>query len=115
MKPIVIYFSAETGKTRKIAEKVAEKLAADLYRYELFAHGLFPDNEVDWLKNNADMMIYRIQADSCGLPGFFSSKNGACHSFAKSALMQQLFGAKSIFSIDRIPSSVRSFHPSRYT
>ena len=57
MKPIVIYFSAETGKTRKIAEKVAEKLAADLYRYELFAHGLFPDNEVDWLKNNADMMF----------------------------------------------------------
>lgn len=31
MKPIVIYFSAETGKTRKIAEKVAEKLAADLF------------------------------------------------------------------------------------
>lgn len=31
MKSIVIYFSAETGKTRKIAEELAQKLSADLF------------------------------------------------------------------------------------
>ena len=31
MKSIVIYFSAETGKTRKIAEELAKRLGADLF------------------------------------------------------------------------------------
>lgn len=31
MKSIVIYFSAETGKTRKIAEELAKKLGAEIF------------------------------------------------------------------------------------
>jgi flavodoxin len=31
MKTLVAYFSAETGKTRKIAEELAEKLGADIH------------------------------------------------------------------------------------
>ncbi len=31
MKTIVIYFSAETGKTRKIAEELAKRLGVDLF------------------------------------------------------------------------------------
>lgn len=31
MKSIVIYFSAETGKTRKIAEELAKKLSAEIF------------------------------------------------------------------------------------
>ena len=31
MKSIVIYFSAETGKTRKVAEELAQKLGADIF------------------------------------------------------------------------------------
>ncbi len=31
MKTLVAYFSAEAGKTRKIAEEIAEKLGADLF------------------------------------------------------------------------------------
>ena len=31
MKSIIIYFSAETGKTRKVAEELAQKLSADIF------------------------------------------------------------------------------------
>ena len=31
MKSVVIYFSAETGKTRKIAEELPKILGADLF------------------------------------------------------------------------------------
>ena len=47
MKSIVIYFSAETGKTRKIAEELAKKLSADIF--EIKPEQLYTAADMKWM------------------------------------------------------------------
>lgn len=46
MKSIVIYFSAETGKTRKIAEELAKKLDTDIF--EIKPEQRYSDADMKW-------------------------------------------------------------------
>ncbi|MBR3269516.1 MAG: flavodoxin, partial [Oscillospiraceae bacterium] len=47
MKTIVIYFSAETGKTRKIAEELSHSIGADLF--EIRPEQPYSASDLKWM------------------------------------------------------------------
>jgi flavodoxin len=47
MKTIVIYFSAEAGKTRKIAEELSKTLSAELY--EIRPEQPYSEADLKWI------------------------------------------------------------------
>ena len=46
MKTLVLYFSAESGKTRKVAEDLAERTGADLF--EIVPEQLYSKADLNW-------------------------------------------------------------------